>query len=205
LRCAAYGFALAALLAFAPAPARALSVPITFEFDDGIEGDYGTIEVEEDGSGGLSFEITLGPDLGPDADLHYFYFNLLSDIPDLALTSDDVVATEYALIGDSRVRGGAGSGFDYAVFFGNGAGGKGNGNLGDASFTLSSEAGIDLGDLFELSSTSQGLEAHFAVHVQSTSTGANSETVGAVIPEPTTSALLGLGLLGLAFSGRRRA
>jgi hypothetical protein len=205
LRHAAYGVAFAAFLAIGPAPAQAISVPITFEFDDGIEGEFGTVEVVEDGSGGLDFEITLGSDLGPDADLHYFYFNLVSDIPDLSISSTDNVVTEYTLESDPSVRGGAGSAFDYAVFFGNGAGRKGNGNLAFASFTLFSGSGapLSLGDLFEMSSTAQGLEANFALHVQSTDTGANSETVGAVIPEPTTFALFTLGLLGLAFAGRR--
>jgi hypothetical protein len=204
LRWAAYAVALAALLAFAPAPAEALTLPITFEFDDGIEGDYGTISVEEDGAGGLSFEITLGPDLGPDADLHYFYFNLQDTLSDLVISSTDPVATAYSLSADPSVQGGAGSDFDYAVFFGNGAGPNGNGNLAHATFTISSPStALSLGDLSDLSSTSQGLESNFALHVQSTSTRANSETVGAVIPEPTTAALLALGLAGVAWVGRR--
>jgi hypothetical protein len=189
-----------------PTSARALTLPLTFEFDDGIAGDYGSVRVEENGSGGIFFEITLGPDLGPNADLHYFYFNLISGVPDLAITSDDAVATAYALETDLSVRGGAGSSFDYSVFFGNGAGPPGNGTLQTASFTLfSSSTDLSLSDLFELSNTSQGLEASFAAHVQSTSTPANSETIGAVIPEPTSFALMACGLVGLAVAGRRRA
>lgn len=198
--------ALVAGLGLLPDPARALTLPITFEFDDGVEGDYGTIVIEEDGSGGIFFEVSLGPDLGPDADLHYFYFNLIPDVPDLVISSGDPVATAYGLSAGSSVRGGAGSSFDYAVFFGNGAGPRGNGTLQTATFTLSSSStALSLADFVELSSTSQGLESNFAVHVQSTSTRAGSETVGAVIPEPSTVALLACGLLGLAAAGRRSA
>lgn len=205
-RVAGFAFGLAVLLAFA-APVQALTVPFTFEFDDGVEGDFGSVRVEEDGSGGLFFEIALGEDLGPNADLHYFYFNLVPDIVDLAITSDDSVVTDYTLSEDPSVRGGAGSSFEYEVFFGNGAGPKGNGNLAFATFTILSESGISLtlDDLFELSSTSQDLESHFAAHVQSTSTRDDSETIGAIIPEPMTSALLAVGLLGLAAAGRRSA
>jgi len=198
--------ALTACLGFLPEPARALTLPITFEFDDGVEGDFGTVVIEEDGSGGIFIEVSVGPDLGSNADLHYFYFNLISDVPDLVISSDDPVATAYSLAAGSSVRGGAGSSFDYSVFFGNGAGPSGNGTLQTATFTLSSlSTALSLADFFELSSTSQGLESNFAVHVQSTSTRAGSETVGAVIPEPTTIALMACGLLGLAAAGRRSA
>lgn len=197
---------LGACLGFLPGPAQALTLPLTFEFDDGVQGDYGTIVIEENGSGGLFFEITLGPDLGSNADLHYFYFNLLTDVPDLVISSTDSVATAYSLAADSSVRGGAGSSFDYSVFFGNGGGPPGNGTLQTATFTLSSSSTqLSLADLFELSNTSQGLEANFAAHVQSTSTPAGSETVGAVIPEPASLALLACGLLGLAAAGRRHS
>lgn len=188
-----------------PHPAHALTLPLTFEFDDGTQGDYGSVRVEENGSGGIFFEITLGPDLGPNADLHYFYFNWVGSLPDLAITSDDGVQTAYSLESDLSVRGGAGSSFDYSVFFGNGAGPPGNGTLQTASFTLvSSSTDLSLADLFEPSSTSQGLEANFAAHVQSTSTPAHSETVGAVVPEPATFALLACGLFGLTAAGCRR-
>ena len=197
--------ALVACLGFPPDPARALTLPLSFEFDDGVEGDYGTLVIEEDGAGGIFFEVSLGPDLGPNADLHYFYFNLLHDVPDLVLSSDDGVHTAYSLIAGSSVRGGAGSSFDYAILFGNGAGPPGNGTLQTATFTLSSSStALSLADFFEISSTSQGLESNFAAHVQSTSTRAGSETVGALVPEPTTFALLAGGLLGLAAAGRRK-
>ncbi len=137
------------------------------------------------------------------ADLHGFYFNL-EDVRrrDLEISSDDDVRTAYKLKSGSRVWGGAGSRFQFRVNLGSGAGRKGNGVLQMASFTIDSETGdLFLSDLLPMSSTSRGLEANFAAHVQGTITGGGSETVGALVPG--TVALLAAGLLSIAV--RRRA
>ena len=177
---------------------------MTVEFDDGLVGTYGTVDVTESG-GQLGFAITLDPSLGAGRDLHELYFNLADGFTGVAISSTDTVTTEYTLAANPPVAGGAGSSFDFGVNFGNGAGPPGNGQLVTATFVLSANEALSIADLQILSSTSQGIEAIFAVHVQGTSlvSGSDSETVGA-IPEPTTAALLAAGLSGLAAFGRRR-
>jgi hypothetical protein len=195
-----------ALVLAAAAPAGAVSFPLTVEFDDGLVGTYGSVDVIESG-GDLQFTVTLDPSLGADRDLHELYFNLADGFTGVAISSTDVVNTAYTLSANPSVAGGAGSSFDFGVNFGNGAGGPGNGRLTTATFTLSAAEALTLADLAITSSTSQGIESIFAVHVQGTAlvAGATSETVGAPIPEPTTAALVVAGLSGLAAFGRRRS
>ena len=189
-----------ALVFLAPALASALSIPLDVEFDDAVSGDFASVTVTEDG-GELRFEIAIDPgsDLGGEADLHEFYFNLTGSFSGLSISSDDPQHPrgQYALAGGPSVRGGAGSSFDFGVSFGNGGGPPGNGTLQTASFTLGAAQPLSIADLFETSTASGGeVTVHFAAHVQSTSfaNGSDSETVGGVIPEPGTGALLGLGL-----------
>jgi len=208
LRLASLAAGFGAMVALAN-PAQAITVPLTFEFDNGDEGDFGSVRITENGSGGLFFEVQAGPDLGPEPDLHYFYFNLTTVVDDLAIQSDDDVFTAYSLDGGFPVRGGAGSRFDYSVFFGNGGGKKGNGTLELATFTVFSESGtpLSLQELAELSQTAEGIETFFAVHVQNTGPwGGGSETIGGdtIVPEPTTLGLMAAGLTALAYLGRRR-
>ena len=195
-----------ALVLAAAAPAGAVSFPLNVEFDDGLVGNYGSVDVVESG-GDLLFTVTVAAALGADRDLHELYFNLADGFTGLAISSTDVVNTAYALSANPSVAGGAGSSFDWGVNFGNGAGGPGNGRVTTATFTLSAVEALSIADLQIVSSTSQGIESIFAVHVQGTSlvSGVTSETVGAPIPEPTTAALLLAGLSGLAALGRRRS
>jgi hypothetical protein len=206
------GFGLAAGLGGAAreAEAASLTLPLSFEFDDGRTGDFGSVRVDEVSGGDLLFKITLGPDLGDDADLHEFYFNLDGvDADGLEISAflcdGGGCGTDFELEADRPVRGGAGSDFDFAVNLGNGAGRRGNGVLSMASFVLGGDASLAIGDLLaEHSFTAAGIETIFAAHVQGTSGSGNddSETVGA-IPEPATAALFALGLAGLAFGSRR--
>ena len=175
------------------------------EFDDGLVGTYGAVDVTESG-GDLHFAITLDASLGADRDLHELYFNLADGFTGVGITSADVVNTAYSLDANPPVAGGAGSSFDFGVNFGNGGGGPGNGRLTSATLVLSATQPLAIADLLIVSSTSQDIEAVFAVHVQGTSlvAGATSETVGAPIPEPATALLLALGLSGLAAFPRAR-
>jgi len=198
-------FALAALVAFAAAPAQALQFTLDHEFDAGLIGPHATVDVTESG-GGLDFVVSLaGTDLGAGADLHIFYFNLAGDPTNVELTPGQVVATPFTLAIDPTVAGGAGSSFEYGVELGSGGGPSGNGVLKTASFRITADQPLTLASLAVLSQTNQGILANAALHVQGTSlvTSTDSETVGGVIPEPGTLLLLGSGLAGLAATGRR--
>ena len=190
--------------------AQAVGFTLDVEFDDGLRGSYADVEVTQDGTG-LLFEIALRDALGPDADLHVFYFNLDGAVPELSLTSDDDVTTAYVLSPAPPVAGGAGSDFDYGVSFGNGAGPPGNGQLTTASFRIAPlDPSLTLAlDAFLAAAPSLAsggsIEAMAALHVQGTSlvSGASSETVGGVVPEPGTGLLLAAGV-ALALRGQRR-
>jgi hypothetical protein len=185
--------------------AGAVSFPLNVEFDTGLIGTFGNVEVTESG-GDLNFAITLDASLGASRDLHEFYFNLDDGFTGVAISSTDVVNTAYTLTANPQVLGGAGSAFDFGVNFGNGAGPSGNGALQSATFTLSADQALAIGDLLISSSTSQDIEVFFAVHVQGTSLipDSDSETVGSLVPEPGTLTLVLAGLAGLAAATPRR-
>jgi len=200
------------LAAVIPGTAGALTFGLNTEFDTGVTGPFALVEITED-SGALNFVITLNADeLGAGADLHQFYFNLDASITGLAISNTDAPTTEYLLMSNPSVAGGAGSDFDWGVHFGSGAGAKGNGSLESASFTLTADQDLSLDDLFLSSFASGGsIPVQFAAHIQGTSalTGATSETIGGgmfppggTIPEPSTASLLAGALMLLA--GRSR-
>jgi PEP-CTERM motif-containing protein len=203
------GLVLCVCAATRDAAAVGITVPLGITFDAGATGSFGTVHIEEIAGGDLGFTITLGPDLGPNADLHAFFFNLPAGLDaGLALSGSlcggASCATPFAVEAGKPVQGGAGSDFDFRVSFGNGAGAKGNGTLAVASFVLGADADLALADVFaEPSATSDGIETFLAAHVQSTGTGEGSETVGVPIPEPDTALLFLVGLSGIAFAGRR--
>ena len=198
-------FSLAAALC-ASAPARALSVQLNTEFDAGTIGNHLTLTVNPSG-GALDFVLSLaGTDLGVGADLHEFYFNLVGTPTNVQISNTNAPTTAYSLSSNPSVAGGAGSSFEYGVSFGNGASGRGNGVLKTASFRISANQPLTLASLAVTSSTSSGIVVNFAAHLQGTSfvSGATSETVGGVIPEPSTLLLVTTGLLGLAYAGGAR-
>jgi hypothetical protein len=201
-RAAALSFAAALIAA---APASALSIQLDREFDAGTVGNHLTLTVTES-AGALDFVLSLaGTDLGPGADLHEFYFNLVGTPTNVQISNTNAPTTAYALSSNPSVAGGAGSSFEYGVNFGNGGGGPGNGVLKTASFRIAATEPLTLASLAQASSTSSGIIVNFAAHLQGTSfvAGSTSETVGGVVPEPSTALLLAAGLLGLARAGRK--
>lgn len=202
---------LCAALALPAASAHALAFTLDVELDDGLIGAYADVSVVEEDMG-LRFEIALRDALGPGADLHSFYFNLVDGVPDLQIQSDDPVNTAYVLSQAPPVAGGAGSSFDWGVHFGNGAGPPGNGVLQSASFRIEPvDSGLTLA-LDALLNADPSLAAGGTIlvdavaHVQGTSlvAGSSSEAVGGMVPEPSTGLMLALGLT-LVVGRRQRA
>jgi hypothetical protein len=206
-RSALWGALLASLaLALGAGTASAVAFDLEVEFDTGAIGSFAHVTIEED-AGALDFSIELGPALGDEADLHEFYFNLLGSFTGVAISTDDTPATPYTLSAAPPILGGAGSDFDYGVNFGNGAGDSGNGVLSAATFRLTADQPLSIADLLESSFASGGsIESQFAAHVQGTElfVGADSETVGGIVPEPATGALVALGLASIGSLRRRR-
>lgn len=107
---------------------------------------------------------------------------------------------KFELEDDAKVRGGDGARFDFGVDFGHG-----NEMLRIVSFILSAKSDLSLADvLAETSSTDGGIEALFAAYVKGVGEDGEEKVAIAVIPEPRTALMLGLGLAGLAVGGRRR-
>lgn len=206
------GMALALGVAGPSGDASAASTSTTLAVQLGPQktGSYGTVQVDQV-SGGLEFRITLNPSVGPKADLHEFYFNLPDQIAGLHLSGSGCgggsCTTPFELQFGKPTSGGAGARFDYRVNFGNGGSAKGNGNLQMATFRLDANGPLQLDPSpFDSSFTSRHLEVIFAAHVPgmrgiAATIGSTNVTV---VPEPATAALFGLGLLGIAWAGRRR-
>src|SRR5262245_20554665 len=201
--------ALAAGAASAGSTASA-SAQLSVQLGPQKTGSYGSVSVEEV-SGGLEFRIELASSLGRNADLHEFYFNLSPSVSGLRLKNSRCdggsCSKAFDLGSGGSTSGGAGARFDFHVDFGNGAGANGNGKLKVATFRLEADSPLALIPTpFDSSFTSRDLSVIFAAHVPGSSGVA--ATIGAtsavVIPEPATAALFGLGMLGIAWMGRRR-
>jgi hypothetical protein len=191
------------------ASAMKMEFPFSVELDDKATGDFGSLEIEtcEGGAdltcalaeGIFRFTIAIDPDLGRTPRINRFYFNVAGDATP-ELVGDDFELTR---IDGRPVRSGAGSGFEYAVNFG---GAKRP--LTTVSFELAGE-GLELEDFYGPNPYPGGrIDAIFAIHLQGARNGHNDIAVSgkhASTPEPGTALLVGLGLVGLAFGGRRRA
>jgi hypothetical protein len=204
------GLALGVVLAAGGASAASTTAKLGVQLGPQKTGTYGTVQITEVG-GGLEFQITLDPVLGKNADLHEFYFNLPDTFSNVHLSDAECAGsscrTPFRLDSHKSTSGGAGASFDFRVSFGNGAGSKGNGKLQEASFRIDANTALALfPSPFDASFTSRNLEVIFAAHVPGSKGVA--ATIGATtvapVPEPATAVLFGLGLVGVAWVGRRR-
>jgi hypothetical protein len=146
------------------------------------------VQVEEDGSGGLAFELSIDPEvLGHRAHLHALYFNLDGDPTGLQVVTEDQVNLRYLL---RPGRGAAlGARFDRVISFRRDRGRRSNGTLQTVHFTLLADTPLSTGDLLPLSFTTRGDAVHMAARIKRTRTGRCRRTmvVGGVLepdPEP---------------------
>ncbi len=143
-------------------PASASEFHLFTDLRSGEEDHFATAMVEEDGAGGLVFEITLDELLFPEhAHIKRLFFNLETDATGLALHSTDPVRRPYKLR-DRRHRHRR---FDFTVGFGRIHGRRGNGELKTVSFTLSADQPLSIDDLLVPTTTRRGHEVHLAVKV----------------------------------------
>jgi hypothetical protein len=195
------------------AAAASLEFPLAVVLRDGKAGSFGTVRIEELAGGDLEFRITLAPELGPRADLHELYFNLVDGLDDDDLRVSDASCNghgcnrPFRVRGSGRLRWGGQARFDFRVDFGKGTGRKGNGMLTEARFVLDADEALALADVLEQSTpTPRGIAAFLAAGAQSARLERRDrmETIAAVpVPEPGTAALMLLGLGGLGVAGRR--
>ncbi|MBB6429623.1 PEP-CTERM sorting domain-containing protein [Algisphaera agarilytica] len=196
------------------ATSSGVTIDLVYEFDGNSPGgttSFGTVMLVQNG-GLVDVTITANTANLSGGDIHEFYFNLPDTINanDLVLsnsggTSDRPIGTFTLLGPNPSIAGGGGASFDTGVSFGNGGGPPGNGILTAATFSLTVAGGLLVGDLVpELSTPNNTPPVHLAVHFQDTDIfGADSETVGGMVPEPSSVALLALGLGGLAVRSHR--
>ena len=205
------GLGLGQVFGAGDASAGSTSATLAVQLGPQSTGNYGTVHVEEVSGGGLEFTISLNSSVGRKADLREFYFNLPDQVAGLHLTDSECgggsCTSPFELASGKSTSGGSGARFDYRVSFGNGRGKKGNGTVQVASFRIDADAPLRLiPSPFDPSFTSRHLEVIFAAHVPgiqhvAATIGSTSATP---IPEPSTAALFGLGLAGLAWVGRLR-
>jgi hypothetical protein len=178
------------------------------------EGNFATLQLEDievHGKRAVEFTIVLNEDvLGRHANLHEFYLSLperFDDDDDVSLKS---CSAEECTVEDGRpVRGGAGARFEFSVNFDADDDGDDGKRLQAVSFVIKGLTADEVvAAAFEdPGTTRRGLEVLFAAHIQGSGhgRGSASATVGVPVPEPGTAALFGIGLVGIAFAGRRRS
>lgn len=188
------------------ATAHALTIDLIYEFDGDLPStdSYGTVEITESG-GDLNFVITANTSLlGSDADIHEFYFNLITVPTNLDISlSNPAAAFEIP----PTIAGGGNLDFDYSINFGDGAP-----YYSQVAFTLSADQTLSISDLYEWTDPNNTPPVLMAVHFQTTTENyiigmGDSETIGgdvAPVPEPATMLLFGTGLAGLAGFVRKK-
>ena len=169
-----------------------VTLPFSVELDRNGTGEFGTLTIQQLAGDILRFTIAIDPDLGPHPRINEFYFNVAGDV------EPELVGHRFELreLDGRPVRSGAGSGFEFAVNFGNG-----HGPSPSVVFELRGE-GLELSDVLGPNPYPPGrIHAIFAAHLQGATHGRNGI---AIVPEPGTALLLALGLAGLVAVGRPR-
>lgn len=187
------------------------AVQLAYELDgNDPEKVFGTIDLEDNSSGGVNVVIAADIDALVGGDIREWYFNLPATFSDLAendfllsslIDQDGNEISNTAILSGGKKekgskkkrgktnRGGngklgkAGAEFQWGVSFGNGQGPNGNGMLTTASFTIDTTKGLTLDDFLDapLAEPNNTPAVLMAVHFQSTGpNGEGSETVGGV-------------------------